>query len=385
MVVQISDFEAQLEHRCNETGRSMGRKSAEILGNAAAQGTLGNSRLVIVLTDAFEAQWRSLVDGATEDMRGFITATNTRRARLINAARQQMLTTLPIIRTASRVEKPENGYPARILAGDSLKRVEALKPYMEMRLRQFELGIGEPPKSNRIMAFFRDLSWQTLIAALATLLLTAIVAIWAVLRTPQSPGSEVPMGSGYRDGDANLTPEPIQNGARESQLDPMQAGNSTNPNAQSSATTSAATPSEPTNQPQRREDSSDTEPAPPPAIAPRLPAVDLLGRLCQTNTIALSFEMRSRDYHQYDVLNGSQVLRVRCNGQRNFTVIKDGYETEGTVGRNAIDFKFQLDNRGAIITCNVSAAGVTEFSFVGRISCQGSILPLESRPARIDI
>jgi hypothetical protein len=375
----------------------MGRKSAEILADAAAQGALGNSRLVIVLTDAFEAQWRLLVDSAIEDMRGFITASNTKRVRLISAARQQMLATLPIIRTASRIEKPENGYPARILVGESLKRVEASTSYMEMRLRQFELGIGEPLKSNRIMAFFRELSWQTLVAALAALLLTAIVAIWAVLRAPQSPGSEVPVGSGYQDGDANLTPEPIQNGARESQLEPMQAGNSTNPDAQlqagnsispggqSSAPTSIVTHSERTNQPKRGEASSDTEPALLPAIAPKLPAVDLLGRLCQTNTITVSFEMRPNDYHQYDVLNGSQVLRVRCNGQRNFTVIKDGYETEGTVGRNAIDFVFQSNNGGAVITCNVSAAGITGFSFVGRISCQGSILPLESRPAHIDI
>jgi hypothetical protein len=150
------------------------------MGEWAAQGALGNSRIMIALTDAFEAQWRTLVERAVADMRDFTVATGISRRKLLGIARRRLLEALPTLRKKSRVEKPENGYTARVLSGDSLRRVEALVPYLDLQFRQFELGVGQPKVRSKIGAFFGEVSGQTIAGLLVLAIAAAVVTIWSI-------------------------------------------------------------------------------------------------------------------------------------------------------------------------------------------------------------
>jgi hypothetical protein len=176
----IQDFETQLDHTCREAIRRMGRRSATVMDEWAAHGALSNSRIIIALADAFEAEWRELVEIVVADMRAFATATRTARPKLIEAARRCLLEALPSIRQISRMEKPRDGYPARVLSGECLKRVEAAVPYLEMRLRQFELKVGEPNSRGRLQMALSDVSRQTIAGLLVVVIVAAAAAIWSI-------------------------------------------------------------------------------------------------------------------------------------------------------------------------------------------------------------
>jgi hypothetical protein len=130
--------------------------------------------------------------------------------------------------------------------------------------------------------------------------------------------------------------------------------------------------------------------APPPRDRlPRLPAIDLIGRICEAKTITVAFQVRPDDNRRYQQLGGAAVLRVgECNeASRSFTIDSNGanYTTPGTVGANSISLSFRYISLQRVIECVVSASGITEFSFSGTISCSGSNDSMDPRPARIDI
>lgn len=141
---ELSPFHGQLNLRIRESVRSLGKRSAEAIGVAVKRGMIDNSRASFPLIDALEEEWRSFLAGAFQDAKEFRAATNVARADLISILRQKLESTLPHLIEASMLSRP------RAIWADVSDRISDLLPVMELRLRQFQLGIGEPKETLKV-------------------------------------------------------------------------------------------------------------------------------------------------------------------------------------------------------------------------------------------
>lgn len=142
-------FLRQLRYSAEERRRSLGKRCASIMADAARDGALENSRLVFLLLENFEDQWRALVDETVEDLRRFSGKPGRRRKRLANVARGHLEEVWPSFVAAAKLERPAGAFPARVLTGESKDRVDTLSTYATMKFEQFTARVGEPPGSLR--------------------------------------------------------------------------------------------------------------------------------------------------------------------------------------------------------------------------------------------
>lgn len=113
------------------------------MADAAGQGALGNSRLVLEFIDKLESHWRRLIDDAISDARAF-ERTNAKRKRLVEEMKTQLTQTLPMMIESSRVNLSQSGFQNREMPVSVSNRIADLEPYLHMKLRQFRRKVGDP-------------------------------------------------------------------------------------------------------------------------------------------------------------------------------------------------------------------------------------------------
>lgn len=146
---ELVPFHGQMNLRIRESVRGLGHRTAAMVAASAHRGMLDNSRASFPLIDALEEEWRSLLAGAFQDAKEFIAATNVERAALVPILRQKLESTLPHLIGASRLSNPRPIWP------DVSDRISDLLPVLELRLRQFQLGVGEPKETPNVIYSIR--------------------------------------------------------------------------------------------------------------------------------------------------------------------------------------------------------------------------------------
>jgi hypothetical protein len=146
---ELIPFHGQLNIRIRDSVHALGTKAASAIGASAHRGMLDNSRAPFPLMDALEEEWRSLLEAAFQDAREFRAATNVDKSTLLPVLRQKLESTLPHLLEASRLNNP------RPIWADVSDRINDLMPRLQLRLKQYELGIGEPKDTPNVIYSIR--------------------------------------------------------------------------------------------------------------------------------------------------------------------------------------------------------------------------------------
>lgn len=145
MAPDVSGLREQLQHRCTVAIRELGSETAQYIAKAAGDGALSGSRVVFPLIDALETHWGRLVDDSISDARAFEKASRAKRTVLAGAINEQLAQTLPRIIEVSKVDRSRSGFPTTKMLPSVADRVAALGPYLDMKIRQYQQEVGDPP------------------------------------------------------------------------------------------------------------------------------------------------------------------------------------------------------------------------------------------------
>ena len=107
----IVDVRALLKEVCDDAVTKVGRNSAQIMGEAASSGALGNSRIVLVLFDNLEKCWRESVARSISCIQGFIGNSGLEITEMLTTANDLLDGLLPQLIEASRVTRESKRLP----------------------------------------------------------------------------------------------------------------------------------------------------------------------------------------------------------------------------------------------------------------------------------
>lgn len=143
------DFRQLLEHRRNDATIALGKKTAQIQSDAASKGALSNGRLPLIYIEAAAQTWRDLVDATFDDLRSYSRATDLSTDVLVKVAQDELKLALQSLREASKIDRQTGAWAdARSAAGQRYEQEWAkLEPYLDLKMRQFELGIEDAAKA----------------------------------------------------------------------------------------------------------------------------------------------------------------------------------------------------------------------------------------------
>lgn len=140
------DFRGLLQHRRDDAKAALGNETSQLQSKAAAQGRLRSGYLGLQYIAATERAWRALVDTSLDDLRRFTQRTNLEIDMLVSAAREELSNALAHLREASKFDGTAGGSFRDSNA--AMHRFDEewakLPPYLDLKLRQFELGVDQP-------------------------------------------------------------------------------------------------------------------------------------------------------------------------------------------------------------------------------------------------